>query len=151
ARPASRTAAESDVENNAMMPWEDPSYSDREITDIDTARLAMRGAVASLRSLQDININLKAELQDMLAKEKAWKQHVAEMEGHLTELQARWNATQRTYDEYRKEFATQIRSEVAIEEQEKWEGRLLEIQNTLQEWQKARDLREAELNRIKEL
>src|SRR5690242_5260425 len=116
-----------------MMPWEDPAYSDREITDLDTARLALRGAVASLRSLQDINISLKAELQDMMAREKAWKQRIIEMETHLGELQAKWNSTQHTQDEYRKEYALQIRSEVALEEQAKWQGQLEEIQATLQE------------------
>src|SRR5262245_57396266 len=117
-----------------MMPWENPSYSDSEINDLDTARLALRGAVASLRSLQDINTTLKAELQDMMTREKAWKQRLAEMETHLSELQAKWSASQNTFEEYRQEFSSQIRSAVALEEQQKWETQLKEIQATLSEW-----------------
>src|SRR5437879_3935535 len=119
-----------------MTPWEDPSYSDRELTDIDTAHLALRRAPSSLRSLQDVNTNLKVDLQDFSAREKVGRQRVAEAETHIAELQAKWQASQRTQDEYREEFASQIRSQVAVEEQEKWETRLQDIQSTLQEWQK---------------
>src|SRR5688572_21349594 len=125
-----------------MMPWEQPAPDEAQITDLETARLALRGAVSSLRTLQDINSNLKAELQELQSRERGWKGRVAEMETRLAELNAKWQQAQRTQDQYRAQYAEQIRSEVALEEQIKWQGQLEQIQQTLEHWKNIRDQRE---------
>ena len=76
-----------------MSLWEDQSFNEGEITDLDTARLALRGAIASLRSLQDINLTQKAELQELIVREKGWKQRIAEMEARLAELHGKWQSS----------------------------------------------------------
>ncbi len=42
------------------MSEEQPSYNDPQISDVDTARLALRGAVSTLHTLQDLVASLKA-------------------------------------------------------------------------------------------
>ncbi len=126
-------------------------FNEQEVSDIDTARLALRGAVSTLRTMQDLVANLKAENQELTVREKAWKARVETMEQRLAEIHAKWQQSQQLIQDYRQEIVTQMRNEIAIEEQEKWRGQIEQVQRTLLEWQKTRELREAELARIKEM
>ena len=130
---------------------DEPLPNEQDISDVDTARLALRGAVSTLRTLQDLVANLKAENQEINVREKAWKARVETMEQRLSEIHAKWQESQNLIQDYKHEIATQLRSEIAIEEQEKWKAQIAQVQSTLQEWQKARELREAELARTKEV
>ena len=42
----------------------------RSVNDMDAARLALRGALATIRDLQDANVRLKGNLQEAVSKEK---------------------------------------------------------------------------------
>src|SRR5579863_8793261 len=128
---------------------EEKPFNEQEISDIDTARLALRGAVSTLRTLQDLVANLKSENQELTVREKAWKVRVETMEQRLSEIHAKWQESQTLIQNYKQEIAVQMRGEIASEEQEKWKAQIAEVQATLQEWQKARELREAELSRTK--
>ncbi len=129
---------------------EDPSSYEQDVSDLDTARLALRGAVASLRNLQDLMTTLKAENQELVVREKAWKARVETMEMRLTEIHARWQQSQTLMQDYKQEISSQLRQSIAVEEQEKWQAQMVQVQTLLQEWQKAREIREAELARVKD-
>src|ERR1700733_3718467 len=126
-------------------------FNDKEISDLDTARLALRGAVSTLRTMQDLVANLKADNQELNVREKAWKARVETMEQRLSEIHAKWQESQTLIQDYKHEIAAQLRSEISVEEQEKWKAQIEQVQGTLQEWQKAREMREAELARNKEM
>ena len=132
-------------------PEEEKPNPDAQINDLDTARLALRGAVSTLRTMQDLVANLNAENQEITGREKAWKARVETMEQRLAEIHAKWQESQNLIQDYKHEIAASLRSEIAVEEQEKWKAQIEKVQNTLQEWQKARELREAELGRTREL
>src|SRR5690242_1201332 len=123
---------------------------EQEISDVDQARLALRGAVSTLRTLQDLVANLKAENQELGVREKAWKARVETMEQRLSEIHAKWQESQVLLQDYKQEIASQLRNEIAVEEQEKWRSQIEQVQSTLLEWQKAREIREAELAMTKE-
>ncbi len=53
-----------------MEEWDDRAL--REINSLDAARLAIRGALATIRDLQDQNGVLKGQVQDDGAKRKAY-------------------------------------------------------------------------------
>ena len=93
--------------------------SDHVVNNLETAHLALQGALANVRALQDINLDLKAEVQEFRNREKAAKQRFDEMQGQLADLHARWQASQRTQEQYHQELSEKVRSEVAIQEQEK--------------------------------
>ena len=131
-----------------MGAFENPSPEHQDVNELEAAQLALRGAVASLRSLQDVHANLKAELQDMMGRERAWKQRAAELENHVIDLQAKWKAAQRTQEDYREQYAAHIRSEVALEEQTKWQAQFDELQKTLVAWRAAGDERDQEMKKL---
>src|SRR5882724_4397040 len=128
-----------------------PPFNEQDVSDLDTARLALRGAVSTLRTMQDLVSNLKAENQELTVREKAWKARVETMEQRLSEIHSKWQESQKLIQDYRQEIAVQLRNEIAIEEQEKWRGQIEQVQRTLLEWQKTREIREAELGRTKEM
>jgi signal transduction histidine kinase len=130
---------------------EELPFNEQEVSDLDTARLALRGAVSTLRTMQDLIANLKAENQELTVREKAWKARVETMEQRLAEIHAKWQESQKLIQDYRQEIAVQLRHEIAVEEQEKWRSQIEQVQRTLLEWQKTRELREAELGRVKEM
>src|SRR5476649_2908558 len=117
-------------------------FNEQEISDIDTARLALRGAVSTLRTMQDLVANLKAENQELGVREKAWKARVETMEQRLSEIHAKWQESQSLLQDYKQEIASSLRSEIAVEEQQRWKAEIDKVQNTLLEWQKSREIRE---------
>src|SRR5438477_510098 len=64
-----------------MNPWDEEAY--REINDLEAARLAIRGALATIRDLQDLNARLKGTLQEAAAKEKLSLREIAELTQQL--------------------------------------------------------------------
>ena len=134
-----------------MSTGEDQPPSEQEISDLDTARLALRGALSSLRTLQDLVAKLKSENQEITVREKAWKARAETMEPRLSEIHAKWQESQTLLQDYKQEIAVQLRDEIAVEEQQKWTSKIEQVQSTLREWQKAREIREAELARTKEV
>src|SRR5579862_4487137 len=110
---------------------EEKPFNEQEISDLDTARLALRGAVSTLRTLQDLVANLKSENQELNVREKAWKARVETMEQRLSEVHAKWQESQKLIQDYRQEISNQIRGEIAIEEQAKWQAQIAQVQKTL--------------------
>jgi hypothetical protein len=128
----------------------DPSPTGH-INDLESAQLALRGAVASVRSLQDVNLRQKEQLEELSRREKIWKQRIVDLEAQSAELQAQWKSAQRTQEEYTQQYANQIRSEVALEEQEKWQRQLTALNKTLETWRDAQEKRELELQQTRAL
>src|SRR3989339_1919562 len=60
-----------------MNQWDEEAL--REINSLDAARLAIRGALATIRDLQDVNAQAKADVQDEAAKRKLVETKVAEL------------------------------------------------------------------------
>jgi hypothetical protein len=69
-----------------MNQWDEEALS--EINSLEAARLAIRGALSTIRNLQDINIQAKAEVQNEAAKRQSAEAQVAELNGQLD----RWRA-----------------------------------------------------------
>src|SRR5258708_1571489 len=110
-------------------------FNEQEISDIDTARLALRGAVSTLRTMQDLVANLKTENQELTVREKAWKARVETMEQRLAEIHSKWQESQKLIQDYKQEIASQLRNEIAVEEHEKSRGQIEQVQRTHLEWQ----------------
>ena len=68
-----------------MDPLENNPGQEREVTDLDTARLALRGALQSVHNLQDLNSRLKGEIQDYLHREKAINERMIRLQQELNE------------------------------------------------------------------
>ena len=64
-----------------MNDWDEEAL--REIGSLDAARLAIRGALATIRDLQDINSQAKAEIQDEASKRKHVEAKAAELAAQL--------------------------------------------------------------------
>src|SRR4051794_14333267 len=109
-------------------PEDEKPNPDAPINDLDTARLALRGAISTLRTLQDLVSNLKAENQELGSREKAWKARVETMEQRLAEIHAKWQESQRLIQDYKSEISSSLRSEIAVEEQAKWKAQIEKIQ-----------------------
>jgi hypothetical protein len=63
-----------------MERWEDGSFDERQVSDLDTARLALRWSLGRIRELQDSITRLKGDLQEKAGREKALEIRVAELE-----------------------------------------------------------------------
>ena len=68
-----------------MNPWDEEAY--REINDLDAARLAIRGALATIRDLQDLNATIKGNLQESASKEKLNLQQISQLTKQLENWQ----------------------------------------------------------------
>ena len=83
-----------------MTDWDEEAL--REINNLDAARLAIRGALATIRDLQDQNAKLKRDsesaLQDESSRRKALEARVKELASQLdawSEQGKAWEAEQK--------------------------------------------------------
>ena len=60
----------------------------QDVTDLDTARLALRGALESLRSLQEVDHRLKGEIQDYANRTKMLEQRLIALQTELNAAHA---------------------------------------------------------------
>jgi hypothetical protein len=106
-----------------MSDWDEEAL--REIGNLDSARLAIRGALATIRDLQDLNSQVKAEVQEEAAKRKLAEAKSAELAGQIEQWRKQaegWEqeSRQRAADEesWRNAARLQVRAEerVRIEE-----------------------------------
>ena len=74
----------------------------RELTNIDAARLAIRGALATIRDLQEQNARFKGELQDAGAQRKALDARI----GDLTQSIQSWQRRAQEWEEAEKRRAS---------------------------------------------
>ena len=67
-----------------MNPWDEQAF--KEINDLDAARLALRGALATIRDLQDLNLRVKGQVQDEQSKVKQVEAAVLELKSQNDRL-----------------------------------------------------------------
>ncbi|MEQ1920258.1 MAG: hypothetical protein ABL955_13780, partial [Elusimicrobiota bacterium] len=97
--------------------WDDRAL--REINSLDAARLAIRGALATIRDLQDQNALLKGNLQDEGAKRKTLETRLADMDARLAEWQEqakKWELEAAQREQLMQRWKTEARMEVRAEE-----------------------------------
>ncbi|HXT01469.1 MAG TPA: hypothetical protein VN915_12385, partial [Elusimicrobiota bacterium] len=69
-----------------MEQWDEQAL--REINNLDAARLAIRGALATIRDLQDANSALKGQAQDEAAKRKHLEARLGQLDQRIADWQA---------------------------------------------------------------
>src|ERR1700742_3613689 len=69
--------------------WDEQPEYQNDVADLETARMALRGAIQSVRSLQDLNGKLKGEVQDFLHREKALNERMIRLQAELNDSYAR--------------------------------------------------------------
>ncbi len=82
-----------------MNKWDEEAF--REVNDLDAARLALRGALATIRDLQDLSSRLKSENQDEAAKLKHADARVAELAAQIEN----WRGEAELWERERRERA----------------------------------------------
>jgi signal transduction histidine kinase/chromosome segregation ATPase len=131
-------------------PYEHESHSPQELTDVETARLALRGAVESLRSLQEVNQRLKGEIQDYTNRNKMLDQRLIALQTDLNVTHAKLDKQDQVFEKKEAELRRHIRQEVAIEENERWQAEMASLRQSVEMWKAAREQKEDELKRLKE-
>lgn len=100
-----------------MEQWDEQAL--REINNLDAARLAIRGALATIRDLQDANAGLKGQAQDELAKRKHLESRLAQLDERLSEWQKQaesWEAERLERERSMERWKADARAEVRAEE-----------------------------------
>lgn len=100
-----------------MEQWDEQAL--REINNLDAARLAIRGALATIRDLQDANSGLKGQAQDELAKRKHLESRMAQLDARLGEWQKQaeaWEAERQERERSMERWKAEARAEVRDEE-----------------------------------
>ncbi len=133
-----------------MDPLENNPGQEREVTDIETARLALRGALQSVHSLQDLNARLKGEIQDYLHREKALNERMIRLQQELNDSYSRLD--QHTSIDRDREAAAReaLRQEIILEQNAKWQTEIDALRQSVQNWNEVRRQKETELRMIKE-
>ena len=105
-----------------MSAWDEQPEHQNEIADLETARLALRGAIQSVRSLQDLNGKLKDEIRDFLHREKALNERLIRLQAELNDSYARLD--QETAHDREREAAVRetLRQEIVAEQNHKWQS-----------------------------
>src|SRR5438067_882492 len=96
-------------------PFGRPGHEPQDVTDIETARLALRGAVESLRSLQEVNQRLKGEIQDHANRNKLLDQRLIALQTELNAVNAKLGKQDEIYEKKEEALRRHIRQEVALE------------------------------------
>ena len=133
-----------------MSAWDEQPEYQSEVADLETARLALRGAIQSVRSLQDLNGKLKGEVQDFLHREKALNERLIRLQTELNDSYARLDAE--TAHDREREAATRetLRQEIVAEQNHKWQSEIDALRQSVQNWTEVRRQKETELKMLKE-
>lgn len=105
-----------------MEQWDEQAL--REINNLDAARLAIRGALATIRDLQDANAGLKGQVQDEGAKRKHLETRLAALDERLADWQAQadaWAKERAERDRQMEAWKSEARLEVRAEERARLE------------------------------
>lgn len=100
-----------------MEQWDEQAL--REINNLDAARLAIRGALATIRDLQDANAGLKGQSQDEAAKRKHLETRLAQLDARLADWQKQaeaWEAERQERERSMERWKADTRAEVRAEE-----------------------------------
>jgi hypothetical protein len=123
----------------------------KEIRDVEAAQLALRGAVATIRDLQEKIASLKGGLQEAAGREKAAKEAAAALRKELASAQA--EALKRE-GEARTRLRLEVREEMraqAEREHSRQEGEIARLASQLEEWRKVHRRREEEWEGVRKL
>ena len=115
-----------------MEEWDDRAL--REINSLDAARLAIRGALATIRDLQDQNAALKGQSQDEISKRKTLEARLSEMDSRLAQWQeqaTKWELEAQQREAIMERWKTEARMEVRTEERARVEADRLRTEETL--------------------
>src|ERR1700761_5832844 len=117
-----------------MSAWDEQPEHQNEIADLEITRLALRGAIQSVRSLQDLNGKLKGELQDFLHREKAVNERLIRLQTELNDTYARLD--QETAHNREREASTRelLRQEITAEQNHKWQSEIDALRQSVQNW-----------------
>ena len=107
---------------------------EREITDLDTARLALRGALQSVHNLQDLNARLKGEIQDYLHREKALNERMIRLQQELNESYQRLDHASAIDRDRMAAEREAVRQEVIVEQNQKWQTEIDALRQSVQNW-----------------
>ncbi|MBI3554412.1 MAG: hypothetical protein HY077_18095 [Elusimicrobia bacterium] len=92
-----------------MPDWDEEAL--KEINSLDAARLAIRGALSTIRGLQEQSANLKAEVQDEASRRKLVESRMADLNAQLE----RWREQGKAWEESEKRRACdEERQKVAL-------------------------------------
>lgn len=97
--------------------WDEEAF--REINDLDAARLAIRGALATIRDLQDINSQVKGEMQEEASRRKAAEAKTLELVKRVEkweEQAAAWEKERKNWTDNEAKWKTSVASQVRAEE-----------------------------------
>ncbi|MFI5350957.1 MAG: hypothetical protein ACHQ2Z_15525, partial [Elusimicrobiota bacterium] len=105
-----------------MEQWDEQAL--REINNLDAARLAIRGALATIRDLQDGNAALKGQVQDEAAKRKHLESQLAKVDLKVADWQAQaesWAKERAERERLMEQWKNEARLEVRAEERARLE------------------------------
>ncbi|MEK7745405.1 MAG: hypothetical protein AAB576_01945, partial [Elusimicrobiota bacterium] len=131
------------------------------MTDLEAARLAIRGALATIRDLQDANVRLKGNLQEAGSRERMASSENAELKKQL----AQWEDVGRKWEEEKElriqnegKIKDRIRLEVREEERRRIDADRLRAEEELsrlaaevEQWKSLHRSREGESGQLKDL
>jgi signal transduction histidine kinase len=121
-----------------------------EITDLDTARLALRGALQTVRNLQDVNARLKGDLQDYLHREKILNERMLQLQAELSDSYARLDKQAEVDREKEAAQREALRKEIIADQNQKWQAEVEALRQSVQNWVEIRREKETELRLLKE-
>jgi len=123
---------------------------DTEISDLQTAKVALHGALAMVRNLQDLNQRLKGDVQDATHREKLTLKREVEAQAAVVRMQGELNQLKVYYAAFESDLKEKARHEAAREEQFKWERQMAKLQESIDILHKSRTLKDEELQRVRD-
>ena len=141
----------------------DPQDEDslRGVNDIDAARLALRGALATIRDLQDANVRLKGNLQEAVSKEKLAATQNVELRrqvGQWQEEAKKWAderaeeaARQRRYEDSTRLKVREEERKGVAEERARMEDNLVRLTEAVEQLRRSNGEKEAKFVELKRL
>ena len=127
-----------------MNPWDEEAL--REINSLESARLAIRGALATIRDLQELNAQAKVQAQDETARRKS-------AEARSSEISAQLDEFKKQGEEWEKEKLERARIEEQWKESARLSARAEEkarIESERAEWEGELSRLGAEMQRMAE-
>src|SRR3989338_5402479 len=97
--------------------WEEEAL--RKINNLEAARLAIRGALATIRNLQDQNAGLKAQIQDQAGRHKTAENKISELTAQVDSWRQqakKWEDEQKRRAAEEAQFRNNLRMQVRSEE-----------------------------------
>ena len=113
-----------------MSDWDEEAL--REINSLDSARLAIRGALATIRNLQEQNARAKAEAQSQDAARRLLESHLSDLTAQVQRWQDQakvWEEQDRARQAQEESWRNSVKLEIRAEEK----TRLQQAQAALEE------------------